>query len=251
MKYKLLLLDIDGTIIKIQENGHDLMPSEEIRSSIYSAGKKIQIGFATWRSYKSVQPLIHYLGICGLCVLNNGSQIVDTETWEIIFEKTIPTSIVADILQRLKSYDVYLGSGKDEIYYTTEINPEKVVSIYFKIPLSEIQEIEIFLSSITDISYHRFLTWEKDFSGLYISHSHVSKWYGTQELAKILNLSPQSFIGVGDSYNDISMLEICGKKIAMGNAIPELKSIADYIAPSIDDDGVIDIINTFVLCPSE
>jgi hydroxymethylpyrimidine pyrophosphatase-like HAD family hydrolase len=47
MKYKLLLLDIDGTIIKIQENGHDLMPSEEIRSSIYSAGKKIQIGFAT------------------------------------------------------------------------------------------------------------------------------------------------------------------------------------------------------------
>jgi hydroxymethylpyrimidine pyrophosphatase-like HAD family hydrolase len=39
----------------------------------------------------------------------------------------------------------------------------------------------------------------------------------------------------------------CGLKIAMSNAVPELKVIADYIAPSIDDDGVADIIEKFVL----
>ena len=39
----------------------------------------------------------------------------------------------------------------------------------------------------------------------------------------------------------------CGLKVAMGNAIPELKEIADYVAPSVDDDGVADVIEKFIL----
>lgn len=247
MRYKLLLLDIDGTIVKIQENGENLLPSEEIQKSIRMAGQIIQIGFATGRSYKSVQPLLQYLDIQGLCILNNGSQIIDTKSWEILFEKTLPQDIVMNILNKLGTYCVYLSIGVEDVLYSPDINLERVMSIYFKIPFTEILDIEYLLSAIPDISYHRYLTWEKGVSGLYISHKDVNKWNGVQEIAKILNQSPQVFIGVWDSYNDIPMLEICWKKIAMGNAVSELKSIADYIAPSVDEDGVIEIINTFIL----
>lgn len=42
----------------------------------------------------------------------------------------------------------------------------------------------------------------------------------------------------------------CGLKVAMGNATEDLKAIADYIAPSVDDDGVVDVIAKFILSES-
>ena len=43
------------------------------------------------------------------------------------------------------------------------------------------------------------------------------------------------------------MLEACGLKVAMGNAHGDLKMIADYIAPSVDEDGVADVVQKFIL----
>lgn len=39
----------------------------------------------------------------------------------------------------------------------------------------------------------------------------------------------------------------CGLKVAMGSAVEDLKAIADYIAPSVDEDGVVDVIQKFIL----
>ena len=43
------------------------------------------------------------------------------------------------------------------------------------------------------------------------------------------------------------LLMACGLKVAMGNGVPELKEIADYVAPSVDEDGISDVIEKFVL----
>ena len=54
-------------------------------------------------------------------------------------------------------------------------------------------------------------------------------------------------IGIGDGNNDKPWLLMCGLKVTMGNAVPELKAIADYIAPGVENDGVADVIEKFVL----
>jgi hydroxymethylpyrimidine pyrophosphatase-like HAD family hydrolase len=54
-------------------------------------------------------------------------------------------------------------------------------------------------------------------------------------------------IAAGDSYNDLPLLEVCGLRIVMGDAPDELKAIADYVAPSIDEDGLAVAIEEFVL----
>lgn len=54
-------------------------------------------------------------------------------------------------------------------------------------------------------------------------------------------------IGVGDGYNDYPMLEACGLKVAMGNAVDELKVIADIVAPSIEQDGLAKVIEDYYL----
>ncbi|MBQ6654865.1 MAG: Cof-type HAD-IIB family hydrolase [Erysipelotrichaceae bacterium] len=52
------------------------------------------------------------------------------------------------------------------------------------------------------------------------------------------NLSREETMAFGDSFNDESMLKAAGYGVAMGNAVEELKKVADYVAPDIDDDGI-------------
>ncbi len=51
-------------------------------------------------------------------------------------------------------------------------------------------------------------------------------------------LARQETAAFGDSYNDVSMLQAAGLAVAMGNGVAELKEVADYVAPDIDDDGI-------------
>ena len=54
-------------------------------------------------------------------------------------------------------------------------------------------------------------------------------------------------IAIGDGPNDFPMLMAAGFKVAMGNASDDLKAIADYIAPTVEKDGVVDVIEKFIL----
>ena len=60
-------------------------------------------------------------------------------------------------------------------------------------------------------------------------------------------MNPSNIVAVGDSYNDLPMLEACGLSVAMGNAPPEVKSIADFVVPSVENDGLAVAINDHVL----
>ncbi|MET0812790.1 MAG: Cof-type HAD-IIB family hydrolase [Microbacterium sp.] len=53
-----------------------------------------------------------------------------------------------------------------------------------------------------------------------------------------LGEDPRDVIGIGDSWNDVEMFQVCGTSVAMGNAEPELKELADIVTTSIADDGV-------------
>jgi hydroxymethylpyrimidine pyrophosphatase-like HAD family hydrolase len=84
---------------------------------------------------------------------------------------------------------------------------------------------------------------------IYITHSEATKYYAAHELARILGIDTSEMIGVGDARNDAPLLNVCGLKIAMGNADNKLKSIAHYIAPSVDEDGVAHVVEKFILSP--
>lgn len=66
-------------------------------------------------------------------------------------------------------------------------------------------------------------------------------------LCGYLNINMDEVISFGDDHNDIGMLKICGKGIAMQNAISEVKEIADEVTLSNDEDGVASFIENFVL----
>ena len=84
--------------------------------------------------------------------------------------------------------------------------------------------------------------WAVDFT-----RNGVNKASAARRLAKILGTDASRLIAAGDSHNDLSLLKACGLRIAMGNAPDEVKAIADYVAPSVDEDGLAVAIEEFVL----
>lgn len=71
-----------------------------------------------------------------------------------------------------------------------------------------------------------------------VARRGVNKGAAIQAHVERLGLSIRDAIGIGDSYNDLEMLTVCGVGIAMGNADDEVKSYADEVTTSVHDDGV-------------
>jgi HAD superfamily hydrolase (TIGR01484 family) len=103
------------------------------------------------------------------------------------------------------------------------------------------------LLKIKTIAVVKLPSWKKGTTGVIITHKFATKKHGIWELMKILSLKPKEIIAVGDGMNDLPLFKACGLKVAMGNADEGLKAVADYVAPSVEDDGIVDVIEKFIL----
>ncbi len=76
----------------------------------------------------------------------------------------------------------------------------------------------------------------------------VNKATGVSRVGKtLLGVDPANMVAAGDSHNDLPMLEACGFGIAMGSAPEEVKAIADFVAPTVEEDGLVVAIDDYVL----
>jgi hypothetical protein len=70
----------------------------------------------------------------------------------------------------------------------------------------------------------------------------VSKWSAVQHLARDWGIGDEEICAVGDDVNDIPMVRGAGLGVAMGNAVAELKAAADRVAPCHDSDGLVEVV---------
>jgi hydroxymethylpyrimidine pyrophosphatase-like HAD family hydrolase len=75
----------------------------------------------------------------------------------------------------------------------------------------------------------------------------VDKGLGVLHLCKSLNINPQRVLAIGDSDNDIPMLEAVGFGVAMGNSSPGVMAVAQYKAPAVEADGAAIALQELVL----
>lgn len=75
-----------------------------------------------------------------------------------------------------------------------------------------------------------------------ISRAGSTKWSGIRHLADDWGISAEEICAVGDDVNDIPMIEGAGLGVAMDNAVPEAKAVADWIAPGHDEDGLVAVV---------
>lgn len=251
-KYKALILDVDGTLIE----GHDGVPSKRVKSALRKARNKIHIGLATSRPLFFLSNLLKNIELSGPSIVSGGCQIVDFPTQRVVWEKPIffdDMRKVNKVVKKLKKVELLvLDADKDigerDIPFSEKSPPKRPLHLWIheiSTPLTD--EIITKISHIPTIATYRIPSWDKINEDIIITHAEATKQHGILEVAKILGISTHEIIGVGDGYNDFPLLMACGLKVAMGNAVPDLKEIADYIAPTVDKDGVADVIERFVL----
>ena len=74
-----------------------------------------------------------------------------------------------------------------------------------------------------------------------------SKGEAVAQLAKFYQISPDEVMCIGDSENDLSMIEFAGIGVAMGNAMDQVKEVADFVTKTNQEAGVAHAIDLYVL----
>lgn len=235
MKYKALISDVDGTLIaQATRDSVITMPTKRIKNAIEKAQKKIHIGLATSRPIIDASYLFSHLKLSGPSIIQGGALIIDSITKKVLFEKTISKEDYFKITSLFNTYKVDFVVDEPQEQHmkvNSSFVPNNVLSVFgSEMDEKKVIEVQDALSVIKDIHVARVHSLTPGLWGLSINNAEASKQHGILEVAKILNILPEEIIGVGDGYNDFPLLMACGLKVAMGNAVPELKAIADYIA---------------------
>ena len=241
------MLDLDGTTIP---NSIDGMPSDRVKNAINAANKKLNVCIVTARPSTWTTHIVDYLKLDSLYIVDNGAQVIDSNTKKVLWERPLRNEDVKHILSIAKKYkcDVTYSDGDSYPVGKNKKIPNKIFNLFFG-SISDYQLEKLFehLEHIPTISVQKIPSWSGGSPVMIVTHAEATKQHGIFEVGKLLKIDTHEIIGVGDGYNDFPLLMACGLKVAMGNAVPDLKEIADYIAPSVDDDGVADVIEKFIL----
>lgn len=247
-KFKAIIFDVDGTLILNKEDG---IPSKKVAGAIIKAKKILHVGIATSRPHSFLVNIIKPLNLSGPSIINAGARVVDLPSRKILWEQTINAKSIKDLYEIFSKYKLAASINDDgnDIKFSKNYTPKKPLTGWtLAVPPSLANSIIREIAKIPNLIAHKLPSWSGgDNITISFTHSFATKKHALFETAKILKIKTSEIIGVGDGHNDLPLLSSCGLKIAMGNADSELKAIADYIAPPVEEDGVADIIEKFVL----
>lgn len=244
-----MIVDCDGTII-----GPSQEISPAVKDALRKANAKTRVSFCTGRPASWVLDLAAELGFHNAHIVEAGARVVASDG-AVLWEKLIPKTTVHELWSRARNLGLRVGAqinGQDVYTWSPNETDRSVSHLYCSNP--DRSRIEGFIEEVkNDVpSVHAILSrfqlgdapvsWVAD-----LTADGANKQHGLLHLARIEKIDLKKTMAVGDGYNDFPLFLACGFRVAMGNAPAELKAIADYVAPHIDDDGLVDVIERFVL----
>lgn len=249
--FKALIVDCDGALFP---NAFPGMPSEKVKQAIAEASKYLHIGIATSRPLAELHHIVDALSLSGPSIIDGGSQIIDFPSKKILIQHPLKIDDYSRVCKILVKYPLkrfVINENGIDIPFSDKLTPKKPLNIFILTNAADRKRIEDEFAKISTIIVHEILLWEteefKGCIGLEITDVSATKQHAILEVAKILGINTHEIIGIGDGYNDFPLLMACGLKVAMGNAVGDVKAIADYVAPSVEEDGVAEVINKFIL----
>ena len=272
-KISLIALDLDGTTLV---RGR-ITP--RTRRALGTAVKKgIHVVIATGRAWCALPKDIFRIRGLEYVVTSNGAMITDLRSGEVIYENCIdpePLKQVAGLLRENSRFPVEVFTGGkayigrpvfEDIRDHGSTYMSRSYILRTRQPVDQIYDfLEEHISAIENINIH-FEQFEDKAAmkeileqipaitvtssvphNLEIGGATTSKASGLAALCSILHTDLSSAMACGDSPNDMAMLAEVGLGVAMGNGEPEVRAMADFVAPSNEDEGVALAVERFAL----
>lgn len=268
MDYKILVLDLDGTLTDSRKE--ITWRNKEVLLWVQQKGVKLVL--ASGRPTYGVAPLADELQIGrygGFVLSYNGGEIIEWETKDLLYANVLPNAVLPDLCACAQKYEMALLSYDGEFVVTEKPGDEYVQKEAF-INKMDIRLCRDFLSEVPLPlpkclivgDPQRLVAVEAELSVLmqgvisvYRSEPYflelvpqgIDKARSLGVLLKKLGMTREEMVAIGDGYNDLSMIEYAGMGIAMGNAQEPVKKAARYVTATNDEDGVALAVERFFL----
>lgn len=259
MKYKLIALDLDGTLNNDQKQITPLT-----RSALMQAQQKgVRIALASARPSPGLRRESEILRLSehrGILMSYNGGRIVSAESGETLFETAMELQSAQSVLRQLENLPVTPILDDGSQFFVTDKNGYMVdyecknncmdctevenladflsfapAKILMSADPAHISSIQAQIAALLPEPLRVVQT--ADFY-LEIVPRTVNKGKGILDVCRILGLSAEEAVAFGDAENDIPLLKSAGVGVAMGNAAASVKAAADRIARSNNEDGI-------------
>lgn len=265
---KVIFIDIDGTLTNRKKEV--TLHTSEIIKKVVEKGIKVII--CSGRGNQYVEDKSRISNASSHVISSNGAQIYDYAKKEIIYKNTISKELLKEAIDFVnqKNAGFILNStnirfsnknlhrkmnSKDKVIETIEeIGDNDIYQLVMEAPSYDLMtemieyvnnnpQLQILNCSPT------YLRGKRDESNYYIDVNcmGVSKGNTIKKYLEIFDIKREDSMCFGDHINDASMFDVCGIKVAMGNANNDLKSRADYITLSNEEDGVAYFLETYIL----
>ena len=270
---KLIALDLDGTLLTKQKT-----ITEHTKQVLAQAMKQgVIVMPATGRGVKAIPEEVSQIEGISYALTVNGAAIVDYKTGQVIYSDYLDAKTALKALDYGFTFDalpdVYIDgvaySEKerfDQVERYMESAFQKEMILKSRIPVDNVREfvkthpekiekVNIIFRNMEDrrIAYEH---WEQDEeltatcsmdNNIELNKKNVSKGKALIAFAKTIGIESEEIMVCGDSNNDLEMIQMAGLGVAMGNAIEEVKNVADFITKTNEEDGVAYAIEQFVL----
>lgn len=214
MEFKAIVVDVDGTIT-YSDRRIDCMAVEALR------GVKVPVIIATGNVLCFARAAAKLVGTCGFVIAENGGVV---EYWEVECD-------TSHMKRCEEAFDVLNGhftleqldreNRKTEICLRRNFDVEKARHL-----MGDFPELDI-----VDTGF-----------AVHIKSRGINKGTGLKRLAQLMGISAQDFAAIGDSPNDIEMLKASGFGVAVGNAHPDIKGVANMVTAGEHGAGVAEAI---------
>ncbi len=264
MSYKLFVTDLDGTLLNTNR-----LVSARVQNAFSQAKEQGKfLTFATGRNFNSSLPIMQTLPPNVPMILYNGARIETLQPRKTLYAKNLRNEQALKAFALQSQFQVSILLYLDDDIYVSVLSPDvQEFNEKEHIPCHVVGDLARFLGDRDPIKLlcigqpeeltrfaRAYRALDKD-TVLVCSESHylevlpagVSKGSALKYLAEYLGVSLQEIIAVGDNLNDVEMLSEAGFGVAMGNAHPDLKKVADHVTDSNDNDGVAKLIEHYLL----
>ena len=262
-KFKLIALDIDGTI-----RSEKYPISDRTRSAVdgvREAGGMVTL--ATGRMFRSAVRQSAELKITTPIASFQGAQVSDPATGEVLWHMPLTTAMARSALDALHGWDVQVMGYRGDAVFVSELT--QWTSGYGQrngVEVNEVGDLAAFSANeLTrlvvkgeDDVIERLETYlqSRFNSNLYVTRSlsyfceilhpnsgkdKALKWLGDQ-----MGIDQRETLVFGNGYNDVPMLRWGGDSVAVGDAVPQALEAADLVAPSIKEDGAAQVLEDFL-----
>lgn len=275
---KLVALDLDGTLF---DNSSHI--SERNLTAIRSiTDKGIHVVISTGRPFEGIPfDQIKGTGI-NYAITANGSGIYEISTGKCLYENAMDEELVTPILNFLLTRDIHMdafigGKGYTPVQcvetaqkltvpssiknyiITTRTRQDNILQFIHENQL-KVQKMTLNFYPAADgtlidretvrkflVSNPSITTVCGGYNNLEFTRADANKGVGLRKLAEILGVNPDATMAIGDTENDLAIIEAAGIGVAMGNATDAVKARADYVTTTNTKDGVAAAIEHFIL----